>query len=211
MQRPRRQYPSLRRSLVRVHEDLLTIHNAIEPWLATYPQGLTLFERCVLVLEDRKFFAHMGINWRRIMVETLKAMVCLRHGGASTIDMQLVRTATNYRKRTLKRKIYEMMLSYIIQHRYSKILILRSYLNIAYFGTGFSGASSPSYELFGKHPDQLNLQEASKLASFLVFPKPRSENSEWKRKVSRRSNYIESVYPRYEKRFNKIENRIFIK
>lgn len=210
MQRPRKQYPSLRRALLKLHTDLLTIHGTIDRYAHYFPDELSVFERCVLVLEDRRFFRHMGIDWVRTVRETLKAITFQRHGGASTLDMQFVRTATGYRRPTLKRKLYEMLLAYIIQHRYAKITILRSYLKIAYFGTGLRGSTSASFALYQCHPTALQLDAAADLAAMLVFPRPRSPGNTWIRKHLRRANYIKSIYVRREKRFDQLQKRIFL-
>ncbi|WP_197277689.1 biosynthetic peptidoglycan transglycosylase [Novosphingobium sp. KN65.2] len=161
------------------------------------------------MLEDRRFFDHVGIDWRRLIREAFKAMTFRKHGGASTIDMQLVRTATGYRNRNIYRKSYEILLSYMIQFRYSKLEILRSYLSIAYFGTGIKGCEEASMEMFGKRSSELEVHEAAQVAAMLVFPKPRTPSAEWEKKHLRRSNYIEFVYWKCENRFNKIEGRIF--
>jgi membrane peptidoglycan carboxypeptidase len=210
MQRPRKQYPSLRRGLLRLHTDLLTIHGTIDPYAYYFSTELSLFERCVLVLEDRRFFRHMGIDWLRVVRETLKAATFQRHGGASTLDMQFVRTATGYRRPTISRKLYEMLLAYIIQHRYSKVAILRSYLEIAYFGTGLRGATNASYSLYGSHPLSLQLDQAAALAAMLVFPRPRNPNETWTKKHLRRTNYIKAVYVRRKQRLDQLEKRIFL-
>lgn len=209
MRRPRKQYPSLRRGLQTLHTDLLSIHCAIDPLTSEFPDELSTFERCVLVLEDRRFFKHMGIDWIRLVREIAKALTFQKHGGASTLDMQFVRTVTGYREPNFRRKAYEMILAYIIQHRYPKISILRSYLDVAYFGTGLIGSTSASYGLFGRHPTSLNLDDAANLASMLVFPRPRVPTPEWERKHLRRSNYIKSIYIRRENRFDELQKRIF--
>lgn len=209
MQRPRKQYPSLRRGLLKLHSDLLAIHASVDRYAPLFPKELSVFERCVLVLEDRRFFKHMGIDWIRIVRETLKALTLTKHGGASTLDMQFVRTVTNYREPTIKRKLYEMLLAYIIQHRYSKLMILRSYLNIAYFGTGLRGAESASYAIYGCHPLALSLDDSAALAAMLVNPRPRKPGRNWESKISRRSEHIKRLYVRRKKRLDKLERTIF--
>jgi membrane peptidoglycan carboxypeptidase len=209
VQRPRKQYPSLRRGLLKLHSDLLTIHASVDSFAALFPKELSAFERCVLVLEDRRFFKHMGIDWKRVARETLKAIVLAKHGGASTLDMQFVRTATGYRQPTLKRKLYEMLLAYVIQHRYSKLTILRSYLDIAYFGTGLRGSASAANAIYGRHPFALGLDDAAALAAMLVHPRPRSPSADWQAKHLRRSNHIKRIYVRSEKRLDKLQSRIF--
>jgi membrane peptidoglycan carboxypeptidase len=92
------------------------------------PDPLTDFEILVLILEDRRYFEHHGIDIRSSIREIRRAVTLHRYGGASTIDMQFVRTATDYRQKTLRRKLYEMLLAWIIQYRYNKFEILRSYL-----------------------------------------------------------------------------------
>lgn len=205
--RPYRALPSLRRWLLKVHDDLLSIHNLIQPWAIYFPDQLTTFEKLVLVLEDRRFFRHGGFDLWALCRETLRFFLTSSNGGASTIDMQFVRTATGYRERTLRRKLYEMLLASLIQFRYSKVTILRSYLNAAYFGWGLRGSDSAAMEHFGHYPDNLSLTDAAKLASMLVFPKPKNPTDQWERKVLRRANYIEAVYIRRKKRFDKIASR----
>jgi len=210
MHKPRIQFPSPRRALVRLHTDLIAVHKAIQPDLGTFPKQLTNFERLVLVLEDRRFFNHLGIDWKRLIREALRAVTFQRHGGASTIDMQLVRTATGYRENKFKRKAYELLLAHMIQYRYSKIEILRSYLSIAYFGTGMKGCERASKALFGTGSISLDLGQAAELAAMLVFPRPRAHSAAWEKKWLRRSNYIMLVYGKYKNRFDQIEKRIFV-
>lgn len=209
MAQPRKQYPSLRRWLLKLHGNLLIIHDAINPNVADYPAFLSDFERLVLTLEDRRFFKHMGIDWRRFVRDAFRAITFRTHGGASTIDMQFVRTVTGYRDRTIRRKLHEALLAYIIQHRYSKLEIMRSYLKIAYFGTRMKGSEAAAQELYGLHPTELNVDQAASVAAMLVFPRPRNPSEEWKYKHSRRMNYIKAVYTRRKDSFDKIEKRIF--
>jgi membrane peptidoglycan carboxypeptidase len=205
--KPKLRVPSFRDWLLGVHEDLLAIHSRINPSAEYRSSRLTEFERLVLTLEDRRFFSHHGVSWRSLAREALKPLVLRRPRGASTIDMQLVRTATGNYERSMQRKLREIVLSHLIQFRYSKIVILRSYLEIAYFGTGLQGADSAA--LGGMLPDDLTGYDAALLASHLVFPRPRDMNEAWKKRISRRANYINSVNVRYKKRFDKIERSIF--
>src|SRR5690348_9143022 len=53
-------FPFPRRLLIRIHRDLFQIESyARKPWV-DYPTALTLFEKMVLVGEDRRFFRHNG-------------------------------------------------------------------------------------------------------------------------------------------------------
>ena len=61
-----------------------------------------------------------------VLREALKALTFRRHGGASTIDMQFVRTKTGFKQRTLQRKSYEMLLAFLLQFRMEKHAILET-------------------------------------------------------------------------------------
>lgn len=205
--RPRRSIPSIRPWLLKVHADLLIVDERIDVFGEYYPDELTTFEKMVIVLEDRRFFDHGAIDFRALFRALYKMIFCQIFEGASTIDMQLVRTATGYRERTLRRKLYEMLLASLIQFRYSKVTILRSYLSIAYFGWHLRGAEDAALAIFGRRTEQLNVDQASFLAATLVFPFPRHPSQAWSRRVLRRANHIKAAYIRHKKRFDEIARR----
>jgi membrane peptidoglycan carboxypeptidase len=169
-----------------------------------YPAPLSKFEVAVLILEDRRFFSHWGVDPVAVVREIARAATFRKHGGASTVDMQLVRTATGYKERRLSRKLYESLLATLIQFRYSKPRILRSYLASAFFGSHLIGAETASLKLFGRFPDDLPIEESALLAAMLVYPKPTLPTDNWLVKIRRRANYAQRLYPRYEQRFKKL-------
>jgi membrane peptidoglycan carboxypeptidase len=183
------QLPSLRGALIRIHRDLFGIDRFVPFYISSEP--LRLVEKLILVLEDRRFFSHWGID----------------HGGASTIDMQFVRTATGFREKTFKRKLYEMTLAFLIQHRYSKIEIFRAYLDCAFFGSHLYGIEAACKEYFDKSPEDLILDEAAQIAAMLVYPKPLAETEPWRVHIRRRADYAKRLFPRFEQRFNELPSR----
>jgi membrane carboxypeptidase/penicillin-binding protein len=158
----------------------------------------------VLISEDRRFFRHNGIDYLCWAREIFRAMTFRKFGGASTIDMQFVRTATGYYDRTIRRKAYEMLLAWLIQYKYSKIQILRYYLKIAFFGSHLYGVERTSHRVFSKHEIDLTLEEAADIASMLVYPRPKEPTERWAAQVHRRSKYIMSAYPRFKQRFEQL-------
>ncbi|WP_185156904.1 biosynthetic peptidoglycan transglycosylase [uncultured Methylobacterium sp.] len=199
------EWPSMRRFLLDVHADLLAIHNKTSVVIDFGRLNST--EKLILILEDRRFFKHFGVDIVSIIRETTKAMLFRRHGGASTIDMQWVRTVTEYREHTFGRKIYEMFLALIIQQRYDKMTIFRSYLQIAYLGHRIKGIDEASEKVFGKPVMHLSLDEAAEIAAMFVYPRPSVPTPRWLFKLERRKNYAKQLYPRYEKRFDKLPSR----
>jgi len=99
----RPQKPSIRSSLIRIHQVILKID--LERWGINQQPRLTKLEKMVLLLEDRRFFEHAGVDWLSVIRETQRLLTRKRHGGASTIDMQLFRTISDRYERTIRRKV----------------------------------------------------------------------------------------------------------
>jgi len=76
----------------------------------------------VMALEDRRFLKHGGVDFRSILRECIKFFLRKKFGGASTIDMQMVRTITGFKERTLYRKFYELILAFIVNFKFLNIM-----------------------------------------------------------------------------------------
>jgi membrane peptidoglycan carboxypeptidase len=196
--------PFPRRLLIRIHHDLFGIESRSRGYVLS-PTTLTTLEKMILISEDRRFFRHNGVDYRACIREVWKAITFRRFGGASTIDMQFVRTATGYYERNMRRKLYEMLLAWIIQFKFTKIEILRYYLKIAFFGSHLYGIDTANRVLFSKHrQEDLTLKESALLAAMLIYPRPSTYSERWESNVRRRSAYLMSLYPRFEQRFEKL-------
>ena len=129
----------------------------------------------VLAAEDARFYRHAGVSFsgmaRAAWVNTRGRG--LRQGG-STLTQQLVKNLYLTQERTFTRKAQEIVLSLLLEARYSKQEILEAYLNEIYLGasSGVSlmgvGAASRAY--FGKDVSQLDLGEAAVLAGMISSP-----------------------------------------
>ncbi|MGB8313593.1 MAG: biosynthetic peptidoglycan transglycosylase, partial [Aestuariivirga sp.] len=168
-----------------------------------WSEEVSTLEKAVILLEDRRYYTHRGIDVRSIIRELVKTLTFRRHGGASTIEMQFVRTCTGYKEIFLRRKAYEMFLAWALLHRANKLEILRSHLSIAYFGTGLQGSTAASIEIFNKEPNQLSERECYELASMLVYPRPREPNEFWQQKVERRATYGQKLLAKVGDRYLK--------
>jgi membrane peptidoglycan carboxypeptidase len=118
--------------------------------------------------------------------------------------MQLVRTATGYRQPTLRRKLYEMLLAWIIQYRYNKFEILRSYLECAFYGSHLIGVFPAARDVFGVWAFELSFDESAELAAMLVYPRPLEPTARWRANVSRRAEYAKRLYPRLKQGFQQV-------
>lgn len=193
-QEPKLKIISIRKSLIKLHTDLFKIEQYVDAYMAYYPSEITNLEKLVLILEDRRFFDHRGIDLKSTLREVIRAVTFRRHGGASTIDMQFVRTVTGYKTKTIRRKLYEMLLATIIQFRYSKVVILRSYLSCAFFGSHITGTNSAATKIYQKNDTELSVDEASFIAAMLVYPRPVLPTELWQSRVQRRADYGKRIY-----------------
>lgn len=194
-------FPSLKQYLIQIHLDVKMIATKIE-W--DFGQPYTDFEILVILLEDRRYLMHRGVDWRSIARVVVKSLYSRQNGGASTIEMQLIRTATNRYEIKISRKLHEMILAFVINFHFSKSQMLRAYIEIAYFGTRIYGAPKASAVLFGKAVHQLNLQEAASLASMLVYPAPRVRTERWETKIHHRAAYGLRLYDRFKDSFDNL-------
>jgi hypothetical protein len=200
---PKLAIPRLHRMLVDIHTDLFKIDRFVRRFGTHGPDSLSNLEKLTIVLEDRRFASHRGVDLRSVAREVLKKLKFMRHGGASTIDMQLVRTVTGYRAMTIRRKTYEAILSVIIQFRYNKITILRTYLGCAFFGSHLGGAQAAAQKVFMTDHSDLTLEQAAFVAAMLVYPRPLAAPPTWEIKVERRAQYGIRVYLAHKERFDK--------
>lgn len=179
--------PSLKKYLFGAYKELNTIEQNIT-WVGMQLE-LSHLEQAVILLEDRRYYSHKGIDLKSVFREIVKKVTFRKHGGASTIEMQFVRTCTGYKELTLRRKVFEMILAWALLHRANKLEILRSYLEIAYFGTGIKGQKQAATLVFGKLPEQLSETESYLLASMLVYPRPRDPSQNWLNRIDKRARY----------------------
>lgn len=125
--------------------------------------------RAVLLVEDRRFFNHKGIDVRAIMRALYRTLLCGRLEGGSTIEQQYVRMVTNRKEITLKRKMREWMLATKLSDTCSKLQILNSYL----LTCKFIGHARGMDELARKNCfniENLNNDQISILVARLKYP-----------------------------------------
>ena len=125
----------------------------------------------VVAAEDRRFFAHHGLDPVRIAGAAWRNWQAGRIvQGGSTITQQLARTMYLVKERTWKRKIREALMATDLEARFSKQQILEHYLNVVYFGDGYYGVEAAARGYFGKSASALNAEEAALLAGLIRSP-----------------------------------------
>jgi len=128
-------------------------------------------QQAIVAIEDARFWSHSGLDFRgltRAVVTNLSGREMAQ--GGSTITQQLARNMFLSPKKTISRKLKEMLLAVQIERNWTKKQILQAYLNQVYFGAGAYGVRAASQAYFGKDLEKLTLPEAAMLAGLVQRP-----------------------------------------
>jgi penicillin-binding protein 1B len=143
--------------------------------LITYdeiPQNLV---QAVLGIEDRRFFEHGGVNYFRLLAATVRDVTTgQKQQGGSTLTMQLARGFFLTPEKRIKRKIIEIVITFQLEHRFTKKQIFEMYANEINLGQrgsfAINGFGEAAQAYFGKDVRQLDLAECAMLAGMIQRP-----------------------------------------
>ena len=148
-------------------------------------------KNAVISSEDRRFYNHWGIDSRSIIRAIVVNIISLGYEqGFSSLTQQVARTlydTIGFRK-TIIRKIKEIITAIQIERTYTKDEILEMYLNNVHFGHGTYGVQAAAKRYFGKDAVLLTLGESAMLVGILPAPATyspinHSERAHYKRNV----------------------------
>jgi len=125
----------------------------------------------VIATEDRRFYSHSGVDLvglGRAMIANLKSGAIVQ--GGSTLTQQLAKNLFLTPKRTIGRKVREVMLAFWLEWKFTKHELLGLYLNRVYLGAGTYGADAAARRYFGVDARALTLPQAAMLAGLLKAP-----------------------------------------
>lgn len=133
------------------------------------------FPRAVLLVEDRRFYRHHGVDWVGLAAAVLKNPVAEQRRGGSTITMQLTgllhkRLKPQKGGRTVKQKWNQVLAALELEKTWSKEQILEAYFNLISYRAELQGLSAASRGLFDKEPGGLNEAESFLLAALISAP-----------------------------------------
>ena len=125
----------------------------------------------VVVIEDRRFFTHHGVDLQAIL---RAAYVNLSSGriveGGSTITQQLVKNLYVGDETSFRRKYEEALLAWQLENSLTKEQILTKYLNAVYLGEGAYGVQAAARTYFGIDAADLSLAQSAMLAGLITAP-----------------------------------------
>ena len=127
--------------------------------------------RVTVALEDHRFYEHGAVDWHANAAAIARNLKSHRIvSGGSTITQQLVKIATGRQRRSWIDKIYETVVAWKIERRWSKKQILTEYLNRSSYGNRRLGPEGAARAYFGKAARDLTLAEAIYLAGLPQAP-----------------------------------------
>ena len=127
-----------------------------------------------IAVEDRRFFEHHGIDYRRIAGAAWRNVLERRFAeGFSTLTMQLARNVFSEKlpsTKSIARKVREARVALELERTYPKTKLLELYLNQIFLGGSSYGVEAAAQSYFGKPAAALNVAEAALLAGIARFP-----------------------------------------
>jgi penicillin-binding protein 1B len=144
--------------------------------LITYDEIPQSLVQAVVAIEDRRFFEHGGVDYIRILGALRNDLTPGRRfvEGGSTLTMQLARGFFLSPERQIKRKLIEILITFQLEHRFTKKQIFEMYANQVPMGQrgsfSINGFGEASQAYFGKDMRQLSLSESALLAGLIQSP-----------------------------------------
>jgi len=152
-----------------------------------------VMKQAVLAIEDARFYQHGGVDYIGMARAALANLGRIKSQGASTITMQVARNVYLSNEKTYTRKIYEILLTFKLEHLLSKDQILEIYMNHIFLGNRAYGFAAASEAYFGKPLQQLSIAEAAMLAGLPKAPSAYNPINNPKRARTRQLYIIERM------------------
>ena len=149
----------------------------------------------LIAAEDQHFFTHWGIDPVRLVGAFLHSLRdSTRLAGTSTITQQLARNFFLTPDRSIRRKVAEVFISFLLEQRLTKQQILTMYANEVYMGQrgsfSINGFGEASAAYFGKDLSGLTLPEAATLAAIIPAPNGKFSPVKHADEAKRRRNSV---------------------
>ena len=147
----------------------------------------------VLAIEDARFYQHGGVDYLGVLRAGLANVGKAKSQGASTITMQVARNVYLSSEKTFTRKIYEILLTFKLEHLLTKDQILEIYMNQIFLGNRAYGFAAASEAYYGKPLKDITIAEAAMLAGLPKAPSAYNPISNPQRARIRQRHIIERM------------------
>ncbi len=149
----------------------------------------------VLATEDQHYFQHKGVDLPSLGRAAIRLLKTGRKGeGGSTITMQVARSFYLTRRKTFGRKLREILLAIKIENKLTKEKILELYLNKIFLGNRAYGVEAASQIYYGKHLNELSLDQYAMLAGIPQAPSTLNPLANTEAAKKRRNHVLTRMY-----------------
>ncbi|MCY0888864.1 MAG: transglycosylase domain-containing protein [Alicyclobacillaceae bacterium] len=164
----------------------------------TYAQIPKVLQNAIVSTEDHSFWTSSSIDVKGILRSAVVDMTTDSYAeGGSTIQEQLAKILYLTDKKTLIRKLKQVLLGVDLSRYYTKQEILAMYVNHVFMGENAVGMNAAAWRYFGinlaKDPKALTLDDAALLAGMLQAPSGYNPLLHPKAALARRNTVLENM------------------
>ncbi len=163
-----------------------------------YEEIPTLLRETLVMVEDRRFYDHFGldpIGILRALVENIQQGRIVQ--GGSTLTQQLVKNRFLGNQQTLWRKAREAVYALVTEWHYDKETILQAYVNEVYVGqlgrASIHGFGKASQYFFGTTVEELTPNQMAMIVGLIKGPSTYDPRDHPDRAVDRRNLILEQM------------------
>jgi penicillin-binding protein 1B len=176
----------------------LSDENRAKRRLVTYDELPKYLVPAVTSIEDRHFFQHGGVDYVRLVGAVLDDLRNRHYSqGGSTLTMQLARGFFLSPEKRIKRKIIEIVITFQLEHRFTKQEIFQMYANQVPLGQrgsfSIDGFGEAAQAYYGKDVRQLDLPECALLAGIIQSPSRLNPFRHPERALERRNVVLDAM------------------
>jgi len=177
----------------------LSDQNRAKRRLVTYDQIPKVVVQAVTSIEDRRYFQHGGVDYYSMIGWAWHDLRGDRRyaGGASTLTMQLAKEFFLTPERTFHRKFLQVVITFQLEHRFSKQKIFELYANEVPLGQrgsfSINGFGEAAQAYFGEDERQLTLPQAALLAGLIQSPSRLNPYRHPQRAIQRRNTVLDAM------------------
>jgi len=167
--------------------------------LVTFSEIPQRMVQAVTAIEDRRFFEHSGVDYYSMAGWVWHDLRGDRRffGGGSTLTMQLSRGLFLSPERQIKRKLIEVLITFNLEHRFTKQQIFEMYANQINLGQrgsfAINGFGEAAQAFFGKDLKQLDTAQCALLAGLVQSPNRLNPFRHPDRAMARRNLVLDSM------------------
>jgi 1A family penicillin-binding protein len=175
---------------------LYNIHDNIRRTEVPISEMSPYVQKATISIEDAHFYEHNGFRPTSFVRAVLANILTGGYSqGGSTIDQQVVKNSLLTPKKTITRKMKEIVLALKLDREVPKDTILQIYLNESPYGGTIYGVEEASLAFFSKHAKDLTLTESAYLAALPQSPTYYSPYGKHRDELEKRKNLVlEKMY-----------------